>query len=118
MSEIRLYHNPACSKSRAALELLQARDLDFKIVEYLEEPLSAAELEDLLGLLDDDPDRLVRRDKHFKELGLSAEGPLSASEVVGTLVQHPRLMERPVLVTGGHAAIGRPIENLIELLDR
>jgi arsenate reductase len=120
MEKLILYHNPACSKSRAALELLQSRSAEFEIREYLDQPLSGPDLENLLELLDDEPGRLVRRDRHFAELGLEVlevEEPLGSQRVVEILSEHPRLMERPVLASGSRAMIGRPTEKLLAMLE-
>ena len=119
MAKVLLYHNPACSKSRGALELLEARGEELEIVEYLKAPLSEADLGALLIRLEGPPAALVRKDKHFKELGLDPSAYADSAEpaaVVAILVQHPRLMERPVAVVGERAVIGRPLENVLELL--
>ena len=119
MAKVLLYHNPACSKSRGALEILEARGEALEIVEYLKAPLSETDLGALLKRLDTSPAALVRKDKHFKELGLdpSAYGEgVDPAAVVAILVQHPRLMERPVAVVGDRAVIGRPPENVLKLL--
>ena len=117
MGKVVLYHNPKCSKSRGALELLEAAADDLEVVEYLKSPLSAEELETLLGQLGGDPAGLVRKDKHFAELGLDPGDYTSAAEVSAILAQHPRLMERPVAVSAGRAVVGRPPERVLELLE-
>jgi len=108
MAEIVVYHNPRCSNSRTALDLLAARGDDVDVVEYLKEPLDRAGLEHLLDLLVDPPADLVRHDARFKELGLDPAGYTERSTVVDVLVEHPELMQRPVLVSGGRAKIARP----------
>ena len=117
MSKLVLYHNPACSKSRGALELLEERNTELEIVEYLASPLSAPELEGLLERLDGAPGDLVRKDKHFKELGLDPDDYAEPGPVAEVLAAHPRLMERPVAVVGSKAVIGRPPERVLELID-
>jgi arsenate reductase (glutaredoxin) len=117
MASILLFHNPGCSKSRGALELLQGSDSEVEVVEYLKAPLTQTELEVLLGQLGGSPEQLVRKDKHFKELGLNAGDYVSSEDVARVLADHPRLMERPVAVAGGRAIIGRPPEKVLELLD-
>jgi arsenate reductase (glutaredoxin) len=116
MSDIRLLHNPKCSKSRQALELLRDRGIDPEIVLYLDTPPDRATLELIVSQLDD-PSRLVRKDPHFKELGLSAADYTEDGAVVDLLLEHPRLMERPVAIKGGRAVLGRPPEDILDLVD-
>lgn len=116
MSDLRLLHNPKCSKSRQALELLQDRGVEPDVVRYLDSPPDKATLELIAGQLDD-PARLVRKDPHFKELGLAAADYTDVASVVDLLVEHPRLMERPVAIKGDRAVLGRPPEDILDLLD-
>ena len=116
MSEIQLLHNPKCSKSRSALELLEARGVSPEVVRYLDTPPDRDTLEMIANQLAD-PSVLVRKDAHFKELGLNAADYTDAQSVVELLVQHPRLMERPIAIRGDRAVLGRPPENVLELLD-
>ena len=85
MGQITLYHNPNCSKSRGAKEILEARGADFEIVEYLKTPLDAESIADLLAAIGGDPAELVRNDSHFKELGLDAADYQSAEAVAALL---------------------------------
>jgi arsenate reductase len=116
MSQIRIYHNPGCSKSRGALEILQGEGVDLDVVEYLQDPPDRATLERLLELLPNPPAELVRKDKKFRELGLDPDGHPTAASVVDLLLDHPELMQRPVVVRGDRALIARPSEMLRELL--
>jgi arsenate reductase len=116
VAEITLYHNPNCSKSRGALAILEDRGIDFDVVEYLKEPLSSDQVAGLLARLDADPAELVRNDAHFKELGLDAADYRTAESVAELLAEHPGLMQRPVVVRGDRAVIGRPPELIEELL--
>ncbi|MCE2459622.1 MAG: arsenate reductase (glutaredoxin) [Pseudomonadales bacterium] len=116
MSRIVLYHNPACSKSRGAKEMLEGGDVDFDIVEYLKAPLGEADLRRILELIDDPPAELVRKDASFRELGLSAGDYTTADAVVALLREHPKLMQRPVVVRGERAVIARPSEKVEALL--
>lgn len=116
MARIVLYHNPACSKSRGALAILRERKADFDVVEYLQAPLGAAALREVLAKIDDAPAALVRRDGNFRALGLAAEDYASEDAVVGLLTAHPRLMQRPVAIRGDRAVIARPSEKVEELL--
>jgi arsenate reductase len=111
-----IFHNPSCSKSRGALELLRAAGVDPEIVQYLKQPPSRAELERIIGMLGDPPAALVRHDKRFRELGLDPAAYTGKAEVIDLLVEHPELMERPVVVRGERAVIGRPPEKVLDLL--
>ncbi|MCZ7643939.1 MAG: arsenate reductase (glutaredoxin) [Planctomycetota bacterium] len=118
MGALRLYHNPRCSKSREALELLKARRAALEVVEYLDAPLAKAELERLVRLVGGDPNLLLRRkDPKFKAAGLDSGKTYTAREVVAILAEHGHLMERPIAVLGQRAAIGRPVERVLELLE-
>jgi arsenate reductase len=117
MERVLVYHNPACSKSRGALEILRDRGLDFDVVEYLKAPLDRPTLERVLAMLVGPPSALVRRDKRFGELGLRAEDYVTRDQVVALLLEHPELMERPVVIRGSRAVIARPSEKVGELLD-
>ncbi len=113
----RLYHNTRCSKSRGALELLQARGITPDLVYYLETPPDADELRWLLGLLGLPARALLRSgEAGFAELGLD-DPSLGEDALIAAMAAHPRLIERPVFVHGGRAVIGRPPERVIELLD-
>ena len=116
MADITLYHNPNCSKSRGAKEILEAKGVDFDVVEYLQAPLSIAEILSLLERLADAPEALVRKDSHFKELGLDAADFTTTVAVAGLLADHPQLMQRPVAVRDDRAVIARPSERIEELL--
>lgn len=108
MSDVTLLHNPRCSTSRAAHEEIGRAGVDAEVVQYLKTPLDEAQLRDLIGKLEDEPTDLVRRDAAFQELGLTDADVASVDQVVAVLVEHPRLMQRPVLVKGNRAIIGRP----------
>ena len=116
MDRIVLYHNPACSKSRGALEILREQEADFEIVEYLKAPLGEAGLRRILSLIDDAPAELVRKDANFRSLGLAAKNYATEDAVVGLLLEHPKLMQRPVVMRGERAVIARPSEKVKELL--
>ena len=112
-----LFHNPQCSKSRGAKELLDTSGVDYELVEYLKAPPTKAELERIVDLIDDPPAALVRsKDPKFKDLGLDAKDYTDKKSVVALLVEHPQLMERPVVIKGNKAAIGRPLENISAIL--
>lgn len=116
MTDLTFYHNPRCSKSRGALELLEARGLQPNVVRYLETPPSAAELRDLLGKLGISARQLLRSgEDEYKALGLD-DASLSEAQLIDAMASHPKLIERPILVAGGRAVIGRPPEKVLELL--
>ena len=111
-----LLHNPRCSKSRATLALLEERGAKFEIREYLSDPLSREELAGLSGCLGRPPREWVRtREGAFSDVGLSDES--SDDALLDAVAAHPILMERPILVRGGRAAVGRPPEDVLRLLE-
>lgn len=113
--EITIFHNPRCSKSRQALSLLQQHGADVEVVEYLKRPLTVEEILGVLRKLDVEPHALLRpREDAYAEVGL-AEG-CSAEQVASAIALHPMLLERPVIVRGDRAVIGRPPERALELL--
>jgi len=116
MTELTLYHNPRCSKSRAALELLQARGLEPRIVRYLETPPDVATLKALLVKLDIPARALLRKgEDQYKTLNL-ADTSLTDAQLILAMADHPKLIERPILVNGERAVIGRPPEKILEIL--
>ena len=113
---VTIYHNPRCSKSRATLELLRERGVEPGIVEYLKDPPTGAVLDDLLRRLGLEPRDLMRRkEPEYAELGLDDPG-LSRAALIDAMVTHPRLIERPIVVKDGRAALGRPPESVLEIL--
>ena len=112
----RLYHNPRCSKSRGALELLRERGIEPQIVAYLDTPPSAEELRELLRMLGMSARQLLRTgEEEYAKLGLSNPA-LDEDTLIEAMVQHPRLIERPIFVHGGRAVLGRPPEQVLTLL--
>lgn len=112
---MKIYHNPRCQKSREALSILEDKGLKPEIVLYLEQPLSRAELQNLLKMLDMLPSELIRREEPlFRENFKDKE--LSETEWLEVLLENPRLMQRPIIVKGGRAVVGRPPERVQELL--
>jgi arsenate reductase len=115
MTAVTLYHNPRCSKSRAALALLEERGVSPDVVRYLDTPLDRGALRSLLDRLGISAAELVRRGEPvYRELGLSRD--TSEDELLDAMARHPVLMERPVAVAGDRAVIGRPPENVLDLL--
>ena len=116
MARLRLYHNPGCSKSRGALDILRERGADFDVVEYLKEPLDAETLTRIAELLPDPPEELIRKDRNFERLDLDPNRYKTIEAVIELLLEHPELMQRPVVVAGDRARICRPPEKVLELL--
>jgi arsenate reductase len=117
MEPMQVYFNPSCSKARGAVEILQGRGIELDIVEYLKQHPTRADLERIVDAIPDAPAALVRKDKRFGELGLSAGDYETKEQVVSLLLEHPELMERPVVFRGERAVIARPSEKVLELLD-
>jgi arsenate reductase len=113
---VRIYHNSRCSKSRGMLELLQARGIEPDVVNYLDTPPGAEELKTLLRLLGMAPRQLLRTgEAEYRELGL-ADPAVDDEAIVQAMATHPKLIERPIVVAGGKAAIGRPPEAVLAIL--
>ena len=113
---VTIYHNPRCSKSRQTLQLLQEKGIEPEIVRYLETPPDAAQLRSVLKMLGIGPRELMRtKEKEYKESG--ADNPeLDDEQLIALMVAHPKLIERPIVVSEGRAAIGRPPESVLEIL--
>ncbi|CAI8827418.1 arsenate reductase (glutaredoxin) [Methylococcus capsulatus] len=113
---VTIYHNPRCSKSRETLKLLQQRGIEPVIVEYLKTPPDAASLRELVRLLGISPRQLLRKgEAPYKELGL-ANPELDDETLIEAMASHPVLIERPIVVANGKAALGRPPENVLAIL--
>ena len=113
---VTIYHNPRCSKSRQTLELLRGRGVEPTIVEYLKDPPSAKRLGELLDLLGQEPRALMRKgEAPYKDLNLADPG-LSRAALIEAMAEHPILIERPIVVKGAKAALGRPPEAVLDIL--
>jgi arsenate reductase len=111
-----IYHNPRCSKSRAAMELLTDKGVDTNVVKYLESPPDRDTLMDLLMMLRLEPRELMRKgEQEYSDNNLDDES-LSRDQLIDMMVKFPKLIERPIVVKNGKAAIGRPIQNIIDIL--
>jgi len=110
-----IYHNPRCSKSRQTLELLRERGIEPEVVDYLKDAPSAKRVKELVALLGIQPHALLRaKEAPYAELGLSKQSSLD--EIAQAIAEHPILLERPIVVNGRKAAIGRPPENVLAIL--
>jgi len=113
---VTIFHNPRCSKSRATLALLEEKGVTPKIVTYLDTPPSAVELDGILKALGKEPRELMRKGEDpYKTLGLDDES-LSRDALIKAMVENPILIERPIVVNGKKAAVGRPPESVLEIL--
>lgn len=115
-SELTVLHNPRCSTSRFAVETLEEAGVAHTLVRYLSEPLDEPALRDLVDRLEDPVTELVRRDPAFERAGLTEAAVADADGVVAALLAHPELMQRPVLLVGDRAFIGRPRSRVSELV--
>ncbi len=118
MEPVQIFHNPSCSKSRGALEILSERGIDAEVVRYLDAPPDRATLERIVDAIPDEPIALVRTaDAKFKAAGLTKADVQTRAQVIDVLSRHPEVMERPVVFVGDRAVIARPSEKVLELLD-
>ena len=116
MSDVTIYHNPRCSKSREALKLLEEQGVDVEVVRYLDNPPSKEELKKLLAMLGLKPRELMRtKEAIYKELGLKDVEDDEA--LIEAMVKHPRLIERPIVIKDGKAVIGRPPVKVLDVLE-
>jgi arsenate reductase len=114
--KVTIYHNPRCSKSRQTLQLLQDHGLDPEIIEYLKTPPDRAMLERILKLLGIGPREFMRKNEpEYKEAGLDDE-TLSRDQLISAMLEHPILIERPIVLANGKAVIGRPPEKVLDIL--
>ena len=112
---ITIYHNPRCMKSRQTLELIKEKGRDFVVKEYLKNPPAKEELEKVIGLLGIKPDQLIRKgEPDFKDNFKGKD--LSDDEWVDAMMAYPKLIERPIVIDGDKAVLGRPPENVLSLL--
>lgn len=115
MSKIIIWHNPRCSKSRNAATLLEEQGIEAKVVKYLETPPSEEEIKEVLKMLGISARELMRtKEAIYKELGL--KDVEDEEKLIEAMAEHPKLIERPIVIKDSKAAIGRPIEKIIELL--
>ncbi|HHM05661.1 MAG TPA: arsenate reductase (glutaredoxin) [Gammaproteobacteria bacterium] len=114
--DVTIYHNPRCSKSRETLKLLRERGIEPRIVDYLKQVPGRSELKMILKLLGLSPRELMRtKEKLYKELGLNDPG-LSDAALIQAMLDNPSLIERPIVLAQGKAALGRPPEQVLEIL--
>jgi arsenate reductase len=116
MSAVTIYHNPRCGTSRKTLDLIHAKGIEPTIIEYLKTPPTAAELDRILALLKMEPRDLMRKkEDEYKTLKLD-RSDLARNDLINAMVNHPILIERPIVLSKGKAALGRPPENVTAIL--
>lgn len=115
MAELQIFHNPRCSKSRQAMDTIEGAGADAEVVRYLDAPPDRATLESVIAKLEDPVEDLVRTGD-ARNKGIDLPDVLDEDAVIGVLLEHPELMERPVLVKGDRAIIGRPSERVAPFL--
>ena len=116
MSDVTIYHNPRCSKSRQTLELLEQNGVEATVVKYLETPPDAERLEQILNLLGLEPHGLIRtNESEYREQGMD-NPDLTRQQLIELMVQYPKVIQRPIVIKDGKAAIGRPPETVLDIL--
>lgn len=115
MATFTIYHNPKCSKSRATLALLREHGIEPEIIEYLVQPLTAASLTEILGRLGMKPEELIRKGEEVFKSKYAGRS-LCDAQWIDAMVADPILIERPIVVKGAKAVVGRPPENVLQLL--
>ena len=113
---VTIYHNPRCSKSRQTLQLLHDNNIEPIVIEYLKTPPSKSELKRVLTMLNMKPRDILRtKEAEYKQYGLD-DTLLSDDQIISIMLKHPKLIERPIVVTENRAALGRPPENILEVI--
>ncbi|BCV40781.1 arsenate reductase (glutaredoxin) [Shewanella algae] len=116
MTQVTIFHNPRCSKSRETLALLESKGVEIQIVEYLKQVPDAATLSELLVKLDISARELMRtKEEEYKAQGLN-NPELTEAQLIAAMIATPKLIERPIVLANGKAAIGRPPENVLAIL--
>ena len=116
MSAYKIFHNPRCSKSRQALQILQDNNCDIEIINYLETNLNASLIKDVLHKLSLKPRDILRTsEQDYKDNNLK-EDNFSDDDLIDYMIKHPKLIERPIVIKGHRAVLGRPPENVLELI--
>lgn len=113
---VTIYHNPRCSKSRQTLELLQSRGIEPEIIEYLKNPPGKSKLKDILKMLKLEPRELMRKNEDEYKKAKLDNPKMTKDQLIDAMIKHPVLIERPIVLANGKAAIGRPPEKVLEIL--
>ena len=112
---MKIYHNNRCSKSREGLKILENSNKEFEVINYLDKPPTKKELKEILKMLGFTPIQLVRKNESIWKENYKNKN-LSEDEIINAMIEHPKLIERPIVVSGSKAVIGRPPENIKSLL--
>ena len=112
---MKIYHNPRCSKSRQTLNLIKDKGVEVEIIEYLNKTPSEKELSDIINLLGIKPEKLIRKGETDYKVNFKGKA-LSDSEWISAMIKYPKLIERPIVISGNKAILGRPPENVLDLL--
>jgi arsenate reductase len=116
MPDVTIYHNPRCGTSRTTLELIRKKGIEPKVVEYLKTPPTAKELDNILKLLSMEPRQIIRtKEPEYAKYKLD-DPKLTRTELIAAMVKHPILIQRPIVLSKGKAALGRPPENVEKIL--
>ena len=112
---VTIYHNPRCTKSRQGVALLKEKDVNFEVIKYLEDPITEKELKDIIKKLGITPMALVRKNEaiwksNFKGIDLSDE------DIIKAMISNPKLIERPIVINGDKAVVGRPTEQILTII--
>ena len=113
---MKIYHNPRCSKSRQTLEILIKKNADFEIVEYLKNKLSITDLEEIIAKLEINTIELVRKNESVWKEKFKGRN-LNDKEIIQAMIDNPKIIERPIVVNGNKAILGRPPENVLRIID-
>ena len=113
---MKIYHNPRCSKSRQTLEILIKKNADFEIVEYLKDKLSITDLEEIIAKLEINTIELVRKNESVWKEKFKGRN-LNDKEIIQAMIDNPKIIERPIVVNGNKAILGRPPENVLKIID-
>ena len=113
---MKIYHNPRCSKSRQTLEILIKKNADFEIVEYLKNKLSITDLEEIIAKLEINTIELVRKNESVWKEKFKGRN-LNDKEIIQAMIDNPKIIERPIVVNGNKAILGRPPENVLKIID-
>ncbi|MEE9439357.1 MAG: arsenate reductase (glutaredoxin) [Saprospiraceae bacterium] len=114
---MKIYHNPRCSKSRKTLTLIEEHNCEIEIIKYLDQPLTIAEIYDLLKKLDMEAKDIIRRGEAIYKEHYKGK-ILSNNEWIEAMIKYPKLIERPIVILGDKAVLGRPPENVLKLLNQ
>lgn len=112
---IKIYHNPRCSKSREALNILETETTDFKVIKYLDEGLNAKELTEIIKLLSIKPIELVRKNESLWKDNFK-NSTFTDKELIDVMIKNPKLIERPIVINGNKAVVGRPPKKILDII--